>query len=356
MKLLLRSVSTLLAFLLFAPPALADAPEPLSGDFDWVQLVSGEWLKGEIKDLQDEDFVFESDILDTLTIDWEDVQELHSRGTTTLGMNDGSTAIGKIVIDPNTVKITNQAGSKEIPREELRSIIPGGRKEIDFWDMKVNLGGTARRGNVEQTDVTTSIAIERRTPATRLRFNYDGTQSNVSGTETANSTRITSSFDYYMTPRLFAKIPSIEYQRDRFQNIEHRISPGVGVGYDFIDKGPVEWDLSAGVGYQYTQFSDVAPGEPTDEDTATVFVGSLVDWEVTDYLDIIYAHTINMPIPDSENFISNANLELSIELTGRLDLDFNFIWDYVNNPTGDSTGTIPEQSDFRSTISLGWEL
>ena len=336
--------------------ARAQVPEPLSGDFDWVQLKSGEWLKGEIKELQDDSFTFESDILDTLEIDWEDVEELHSKETNMLGMNDGSTAIGSLVIDAETVTVSNQAGSKEIKRTELRSIIPGGRKEIDFWDMKVNLGGTARRGNVEQTDVTTSISIVRRTPATRLRFNYDGTQSNVSGTETANSTRIASSFDYYMTPRLFAQIPSIEYTRDRFQNIEHRIIPGVGIGYDFIDKGPVQWDLSSGLGYQYTEFTSVEPGEPTTEETATLFLGSVVDWEATDYLDIIYAHTINMPIPDSENFISNANLELSIELTGRLDLDFNFIWDYVNNPTTDGGGATPEQSDFRSTISLGWEL
>jgi len=351
-----QTVSALIAILLFAPQAHADAPEVLSGDYDWVQLKSGEWIKGEIKELQDDSFTFESDILDTLEIDWEDVEQLHSKDTNMLGLNDGSTAIGALVIDAETVTVSNQAGSKEINRTELRSIIPGGRKEIDFWDMKVNLGGAARRGNVEQADITTAVSIVRRTPATRLRFNYDGTQSSVSGTETANSTRVTSSFDYYMTPQLFAQIPSVEYTRDRFQNIEHRITPGLGVGYDFIDRGPVEWDLATGLGYQYTEFTSVEPGEESTEETATLFIGSVLDWEVNSYIDFIYAHTINMPVPDTANFISNANFEVSIELTGRLDLDFNFIWDYVNNPTADGTGVFPERSDFRSTISLGWEL
>ncbi len=333
-----------------------EAPEPLTGDYDWVQLTSGEWLKGEVKDLQDDSFTFDSDILDDLEIDWEDVEQLHTAGVATLGMNDGSTAIGRIKIDAEKVVVANQAGSKEIPRTELRSIIPGGRKEIDFWDFKVNLGGAFRSGNVEQADATASVAVERRTPATRLRFNYDATHTNVSGVETANNSRITSSFDYYMNPQLFLQIPTLQYTRDPFQNIEYRINPGVGLGYDMFDKGDVEWDLSGGLGYQYTRFADIAPGDPLDEQTATLFVGTKVDWEATDYLDVIYTHDIKVPLPATNNFISNLNLELSIELTGRLDLDFNFIWDYVSNPTADSDGLVPEQSDFRSTISLGWEL
>lgn len=51
-------------------------PQPGTGDFDWIQFKNGEWLKGEIEELQDEDFSFESDELDTLQIDWKDDQAL----------------------------------------------------------------------------------------------------------------------------------------------------------------------------------------------------------------------------------------------------------------------------------------
>lgn len=352
----MRCVSAIVVLLACVHFAQAEAPEPLSGDYDWVQLTSGEWLKGEIKELQDDSFTFESDILDTLEIDWEDVEQLHSRKTNTLGMVDGGTAIGSLTVDASSVTISNQAGSRQIKRQELRSIIPGGRQEIDYWTIKANAGGSLRSGNVEQSDFVVGLSVQRRTPASRLRFNYDGNQSDVSGTETANSARVTTTFDYYMTPRLFLQVPSVKYTRDPFQNIEHRITPGAGLGYDFVDQGSLKWDLFGGVGYQYTEFSSVAPGDAGTEDTATALLGTVVDWEATDFLDVIYSQTVSMPIPDTESFITHANLELSIELTGRLDLDFNFIWDYVNNPTADSTGLVPEQSDFRSTISLGWEL
>lgn len=194
----------------------AAAPDVLTREFDWVQLKSGEWLKGEVTKLQDDSFTFDRDILNDLEIDWEEVAQLHTAGAATIGMNDASTAIGRIIVDAATVTVANQAGSKEIVREELRSIIPGGRKECDFWKIKTNLGGTFRSGNVDQADATAAITIERRTPATRRQFDYDATHPNVSGIETANNSRITSSFDYYMTPRLFLQIPTLQSTRDPF--------------------------------------------------------------------------------------------------------------------------------------------
>lgn len=130
----------------------------------------------------------------------------------------------------------------------------------------------------------------------------------------------------------------------------------MGPGYDILDRGKLKWDLTGGLGYQYTEFAEVVPGQPRSEDTATVFVGPKFDWEATDYLDVVYTHDPKVPLPATSDIISNINLELSVELTGRLDLDFNFIWDYVSNPAPAAGGVVPEQSDFRSSISLGWEL
>ena len=53
-------------------------PVPGSDKFDWVQLKSGEWLKGEIQVMRKESLEFESDELDTLNLDWDDVLEVRS--------------------------------------------------------------------------------------------------------------------------------------------------------------------------------------------------------------------------------------------------------------------------------------
>ena len=73
-------------------------PQPGTGDFDWIQLRNGEWLKGQIKDLQDESLSFESDQLDSLKLDWDDIHTVYSQRQHTCVFEDNSSVLGRIRI------------------------------------------------------------------------------------------------------------------------------------------------------------------------------------------------------------------------------------------------------------------
>ena len=130
-----------------ARPTAGDPPppRPRTGDFDWIQLKNGEWLKGEIEDLQDESFSFESDELDTLQFDWDDVYTVYSPRSNTCVFEDRTSVIGKLRVDGKTVTIVTDEGEKHYDREDLRSIIPGGLKEQDHWSGKWSVGLAIRR-------------------------------------------------------------------------------------------------------------------------------------------------------------------------------------------------------------------
>ena len=49
---------------------------PADKTFDWIQLTSGEWLKGDLKVLYNNKLEFDSDKLDLLELDWEDVKQV----------------------------------------------------------------------------------------------------------------------------------------------------------------------------------------------------------------------------------------------------------------------------------------
>ena len=50
-------------------------PPPNPTALDWIRMSSGEWLAGEILVLRDDDFEFDSEDLDGLTLDWRDIVE-----------------------------------------------------------------------------------------------------------------------------------------------------------------------------------------------------------------------------------------------------------------------------------------
>ena len=68
----------LLAFMPFATSIAAEdqeegwePPPPTPEKFDWIQLKSDEWLKGESIAMYDRELEFDSDEMDRQTFDWD---------------------------------------------------------------------------------------------------------------------------------------------------------------------------------------------------------------------------------------------------------------------------------------------
>jgi acyl-CoA synthetase (AMP-forming)/AMP-acid ligase II len=75
-----------------------NAPELMPKQFDWIQLTSGEWLKGELKVLRRDVLEFESDELDELSIDWDKIVSLRTAAQYTFGFAHRRLATGKALI------------------------------------------------------------------------------------------------------------------------------------------------------------------------------------------------------------------------------------------------------------------
>ncbi|MCP5517177.1 MAG: DUF481 domain-containing protein [Verrucomicrobiales bacterium] len=338
------------------PPPPPSAPMPRTDGFDWMQFKNGEWLKGDIKELQDRSFTFESDELDTLQLDWEDINALYSPGLNTLMFQDRSSAEGSLRIEGDRVIVTTAAGEQTYSRTALRTIIPGRRTEWNYWSGKLSLGATVRRGNVNQTDISGFFRIQRRSPATRLRLDYNGVYGEVDRAATANNHRALLIADVYLTPQLYLRPLSFELYRDKFQNIDHRLTPAAGVGYYVLDRSGLEWSVFGGAGYQYTTFWEVMPGEDAHEGTAAVIGGSEFEWEATSKIDVGMRYNLTLPVPETETYNHHVEAYVSFDLWKDLDFDVRLTWDRINAPATGSDGSEPKPDDVRLYVGLGWEF
>ena len=93
------------------PPDLSWVP-PADG-FDWVQLKSGEWLKGWIKALQDRELEFDSEELDDLKFDWKNIRQMRSQRTIDVLFANGEKVSGPIMITPDQISV---GGRRPRPR------------------------------------------------------------------------------------------------------------------------------------------------------------------------------------------------------------------------------------------------
>jgi len=332
-----------------------ETSKPSAIDFDWVQLVSGEWLKGEIKGLYKNSLEFDSDKLDLLTLDWEDVRYIETHIPGSAYIEGHGTVYGFFEINKNKIIVTNNDDVKEYDRSSLVSFITGGEEELDYWSGKLTLGLIVRSGNTDQVDYNAKLNIKRQTSFTRFNLDYVGNISKTQDVETINNHRITANADRFITRQYFWRPIFGEYYRDPFSNISSRVTVGTGAGYTIIDTGRTNWEITGGPGYQVTRFVSVQPGENIEETTPALVVTTDYDIELNKKLDFIYNYNITWVDQASGGYTHHMVTTFESEITGSFDFDVSFIWDHISKPTAADDGTVPLSDDYRITVGISYE-
>ncbi len=329
---------------------------PRSGGFDWLQFRNGEWLKGAIKDFLDHSLTFESDQLNTLQIDWDDVYALYSAKENTVVLDGRAAVTGLLRIEGNEVTVVTPEGEQHYERDELRGIIPGGLRERDYWSIKWSVGFTARSGNVEQADLASFTHIQRRSPGLRTRFESAGNYGSFEGQQTTNNQQASLRHDVFLNRRLYVVPVNFQFYRDKFQNIAYRLTPGASVGYDLVDRGKTEWNASIGGGYQYTRFDEVEAGEAKAEEGAALLVATDFGWDLTTTMEFALKYNTVIGVSGPLSVDHHALAMLSFDTWKNLDFDVSLTWDRVGGPRDRPDGSSLRNDDLRMYVGIGWEF
>lgn len=339
---------------------------PPPDKYDWVQLKSGEWLKGEIKVLYEDELEFDSDELELLKLDMEDVKRIRGSGIKSVRIEgdrrdargrwkipEPITLTGELELTEDKVIITSGEVRQVYERSRLVAIVSGEGKESQYWSADISIGLNLTGGNTEQIDYSTMMDIRRRTAANRLVFNYLGSFTRSRGIDTVDSNRFNFYGDRFKTRRYYWRVLFGEYFRDPFQNIENRYTLGTGVGYHIISNPKTEWDITVGLAYQHTRFNSVEAGAAPAVSTPALAIGTLYETEVTKTVDFDVNYSFNIVNDESGRYTHHFVTTLETEITSWLDFDVSFVWDRIQKPTANADGTVPEPDDYKLIFSLG---
>ena len=323
-------------------------------EFDWLRLASGEWLKGEFKAMYDKQIEFESDILDTLYIDREDVQLLIAKKTLSIRFNDGVVSEGTMLIGPKSVSISDTRTNYH--PSDIVSIAPSASDEGGAWYAKVGLGANISRGNTEQTEYSATVDIKRRTATNRLLLNALAARTSNDDEVSENNIRANGTFDWFYTQKLYFRPVFFEYYRDPFQNIANKYTLGAGLGYYVVDSDKLEWDIGAGPAYQRTEFDTVAAGADDTNSSASFYIASNMDYELTSDIDLTFDYRFTFAEQAAGGNAQHALAGASIDITNDIDFDISLVWDYLQSPIANADGSIPKQDDYKMIFTFGVEL
>jgi len=328
--------------------------------FDWVQMVSGEWVKGNIDRMRDDTLEFDSDKLDMLYLDFADVALVHSPQVNTYVFDDRVSATGRAVITAEQVIVeTKDEGTKVFPRSELESIVEGER-ERDWWSMKLRFGLTLNRGNTDQLTYDIKFNTKREDRMTLLDLNYNGTFGRTDGVQNVQRHLGEFLFNVFLGSRWWVTPAFGQLFNDRFQNIRFRATPAAGAGVHIIDKPNVAWDFQTGVGYQYLRYDDISMTPDTENPQHDAFIPLYTYWDfdITGDIDLTLSWLTNLVVTSIGNTNHTGKADLSIELTSAIDLDIAFLFLRTEDPAPPADPTDPpiEKNDYQLVVGVSLEL
>jgi len=339
---------------------------------DWMELQSGEWIRGSFKGLYSGKIEFDSEKFDLVKFDTGDVKQLVTQGESTINLNrkipslknvielnllnENSEVHGKLGFKNGEFTIALQDGTyKNIPSNSIASIATGEDKESNYWSASLYLGLDVLSGNTRQVTVTGKATTERRTSLTRFRADYLSTYTEVdSNRTTADNNRLTGSLDLYQTNHFYWRLASIEALRDPFKNIKSKYTVGVGFGYDILYTDSIDWSVTMGPGYQHTSFDTVESGAKSTADTALVFLDTRYKQELIDNVDFLINYNMYLVNKESGSYVHHMETSLETELINDFTINLSLFWDRVQNPISFDDGSAPGKDDFKSMLAIGY--
>ena len=317
-------------------------------------------MKGDIISLYDDELEFDSEEFDTQTFDWEDVKELRSRFDQSIRLRDNRVIEGFIIVKNGELRIISDGKEQIFPLSELLNITSSSESRLGLWDGKITLGANFLKGNVNQQDYTITSILQRRTTASRLRFDFLYNYSELEGDKgkeniiKANSRRFSGIYDWFYSADIFFRLIDLELFQDELQNIESRNTLGSALGYHLIDSKRVQWDITAGPSYQETIYIDSVTDD--HQQSAVLSLNTLLEYELSGDIDFVFDYQLQFVNSESGSRLHNLKIGFSFDLAYDIDFDISLYIDRIAEPVSMASGELPKENDYRTVVSLSYDF
>ncbi|MEQ3635241.1 DUF481 domain-containing protein [Alcanivorax sp.] len=334
------------------PPEIWQPPSFDIQQWDWIQLDTGEWVKGRIQVLHEESVEIDSSHFGLISIDWDDVAYIRTGRVMSVLLDGGEVILGSLKTERGKLIV----GGHPVNFAAVVGIASASPREFDLWSADLSAGANFRSGNVEQKDLNAKAELKRRTVKNNTRMSYTGNYSESESEKLANNHTASLTHDYRISHRWFLRPVQAEYYRDPFQNRESEWTVGFGAGYQIVETPKFDWAVSAGPGYQRTEYVDVGSGEDRIVSTPALLLGTNYDQDVIDNIDLQVDYQITITETKAGRAKHDFYMALDVDLTSRLDVRLAGTWKRIESPQPDSDGITPEKDDFTVTLGLALEI
>jgi putative salt-induced outer membrane protein YdiY len=344
--LLTKTVILFLSVALLATPSSAHAQDLDEYD-DKVYLKNGDRITGNIKELDRGKLRVKTTTMDTIYLNWVDVESVESNTYLRIAKTDGTFVYGRVQKSDMTenLRILDNGKTTEIPTLEIASAKPI-RVDESFWH---RIEGDASAGidykkasEILLINVASNLRLRQEKYELAFSLNWNET----SQSEEDNSSRAELSGDYtkFLKDRWFWK-GSAALERNQELGLDLRTILSGTAGKYFVQTSTMRFEVAAGLAASLEDRTD-----GTKQDSLEGHISSSFDIFILNIPTTRLTANVNVfpGITESSRIRVNTNINMRNERVRDFFWDLQFYSSYDNQP---ATGA--EREDFGIVTSLG---
>lgn len=202
------------------------------------------------------------------------------------------------------------------------------------WRAQINVGFTYAKGN---TNATTGIAkadAVRQTVDDKWTLYGEFLRARTEGVTSGNRDHLGGRYDWNLTPRVFS-LATAEGERDTIAGLKRRLLGNVGLGYKFVDRDDLHFNVLSGIGYatdRYTVPRDVHGEMVLRFERPTVMVGEESAHKFSETTSANQRLTLTRDVDSAGEYRAQWDANLAVAMTSRIALTVGLNTRYDSAP------------------------
>jgi putative salt-induced outer membrane protein YdiY len=315
---------------------------------DEILFKSGDRLTGTVKSVDGGKMVFDSAVAGPVTLKMDSIKTFSTEKAIEIVQTNGTVVVQRVGMgaDGQVIVLADAAQPQTVPFTEIAKINPGKSK----WTGSIVAGAALTRGNTESSTANINADATRRGERDRIYlaagYLFANQRDNNTGqnSTSADTWFLKGKYDYFFTQRFFG-YANMKYEKDRIANLDMRLSPGAGAGYQWVENARVNFFTEAGLTYVREVYTN-----PDETRSYVAARGAYhLNFVVNDHVKGFHNFEVIPNIEDVQAVLVYTDVGLRAAMTERLFLEGKAQLAFNSQPADNR-----EKKDMRYTLGIGW--
>jgi putative salt-induced outer membrane protein YdiY len=291
-----------------------------------------------------------TDLAGEIKIDLKNVRTFSTTHPVEMHLQDG-TVLKQPVHADQAGKITTagtlQLQPQTLPLTALQSINP----PASHWTGSITASALLARGNTHTDSFSLAANAVRRGDNDRITFGagyyFSREKDPTTGdsSTTADNWFFLGKYDYFLTKKLYA-FALTRVERDRIADLDLRLSPGVGIGYQWFETDDFHLSTEAGVGWVYESFENDGT-----ENHPNIRLAYHIDKKLNDSVSLFHNLEYLPSLESLSDYNINADAGMRANLTKHMFSEVKVEWRFDASPAPGA-----QKNDLRYILGVGWQF